>query len=434
MPLDAIQGKNFAPVKPLMDAKQTVKDTASNPSSFAAFNRAKWDQLYNEQEPAWRETIEQARIIAMMRAGKLVMKKDYNSGGYVFLKPISNQKDRSNYPIFPQICETLKAKWIKAKPTLKARYVGDGYKTEIQMNAVDLLVANYFEDIFTIEAETQEAHEAQDYGTYIWQFYYDDKLNQLRQVVPIIQNESRVMVKGYGACYDCRYEGHPDDFAKTQAPMPQCPDCGSYRTTKMVPDATADTAVVTDIEEYTQGDVTGCLRSFAASRFDPTTFAHNSTWFIHSSRVPLRFINSLLGDSLDIQPSDSAGDIGLELMDSLAVRGGNIEGLSESTLTNSYRTLDEVTTHAGNVAPPRAIRRRQIQRRGKKPVSGIKIPADVPLEEIFPEGYRVCGFEDMRLQVSITPEETNVSSGVMFYSRTPVMAKACQIRSMSPQT
>ncbi len=138
----AYHGKNFAPVAPLTDAKKTVKDGGS--SSMSAFFREIYQHIEALDEGAWREQIEMGRIISNFRAGKLIMKRDLRGDGVVFLPRIGNREDRSNYPVFPQISEDLKSKWMKAQPTMEARHFGDGYKTEIQLNTVNTVVKSYF--------------------------------------------------------------------------------------------------------------------------------------------------------------------------------------------------------------------------------------------------------------------------------------------------
>lgn len=413
MPFDGfnLTGKNFAPVKPLQDAKATAKDSKRNPSDTSAFFREIYQGLSQDNESGWQELIEQSRVISMLRSGKLTMKSDMAGTGYVFFKP-TQSKDRSNYAIFPQNSEILTSKWQKIRPTMNARTFGDGYKSEIQLNSINTLVKCYFRDIFTNDYETREAYSAQDFGIYITKFDYDDELNQMLKIVPVVQNQSKVMVEGYGACYDCQFEGHPTDFEKTGAAMPQCPQCGSYRTTKMVPDAVAEESAITDIETIAQGDITGRLLDVAASRYDPRVFPHESDWFLYSESVPIRLIHKLMGADIELDQTDS-DDIGFQVMDALAMRGGTVENLGASDLNRQFDRFTEES-------PLRSMWLKPAQYAGfklKKPEDtlGGTIPADVPFEEIFPEGLCVRGFNDMRLQIGIYAEKANIASNVYLY-------------------
>jgi predicted Zn-ribbon and HTH transcriptional regulator len=415
MPLDGLSttpGQNFAPVKPLQDAKRTATNTDRNSSSVNAFFREIYQGHIEEHEPAWRESIEQGRIISLLRSGKLAMKADTISGGFVFFKPIAESKDRFNYPLFPQNCEILTSKWMKIRPLAAARHFGDGYKTDIQLKDLNTLVKSYFRDIFTTDYEVREAYSAQDYGIFITQFDYDDELNQMQALAPIFQNQSKVLVDGYGACYDCGFEGHPNDFAKTQAPMPQCPECQSYRTTKMVPDAVADEAVLTDVEHIVQGDICGRLREFPACRYDPRVFPHESNWFIYSERHPLRMIRKMFGADVEID-QNAADEIGFEVMDALSVRGGAIDGQGASDLWATYDRFSEEGTCRSMWLKPAEYAGFRLKE-AEETLAG-KIPAGVPFEDLFPDGLCVRGYNDMKLQTGIHGTKANLASNVYLY-------------------
>lgn len=405
-------GKNFAAVAGLKDAKRTAIRPQDNPSSSDAFFREIYQGLSQEYDPSWREIIEQGRTISLLRSGKLAMKADTIGSGFVFFKPLPSSRDRSNYPLFPQNSEILTSKWGKIKPLASARHFGDGYKTDIQLKDLDTLVKSYFRDIFTNDYETREAYSAQDYGIYITQFEYDEQLNQQLQVAPIIQNQSKVLVDGYGACYGCGFEGHPDDFAKTQAAYPQCPDCGSYRTSKMVPDAVADESVVTDIDMIAQGDICGHLRDFGACRYDPRVFPHESDWFLYSEKVPLRMIRKMFGADIAIH-DDDADDYGFQVMDALSVRGGATEGNGASDLWGSYERFSEEATLRSMWLKPSQYTGFKLKK-PEQTLAGV-IPADVPWEEIFPEGICVRGYNNMQLQIGKFAEKANIASNVYLY-------------------
>ncbi len=413
MPLDSgYHGKNFAPVQPLTDAKNTVKRGGS--SSMSAFFREIYQEIKLADSDAWREQIEMGNLISNFRAGKLIMKRDLAGSGFVFLKPLpssSQTRDRSNYPLFPQNSETLKAKWSKARPSVIARCFGDGYKTEIQMNSVNRIVKSYFKDIFTPVYELNEAISCQDFGTYLTRFYYDDRLNQMRQLSPILKNESKVLMDGYAACYECAFEGAPQDFAETGAAYPQCPKCGSFKTTKMIDPQMVDEQQIVGVEEISQGDITGSLLPFPACKFDCRQLAHNSSYFLYSQYIPIRLARQMFGD-IDLDHGDT-NDYGLSVMESLAARGGHIEGLGESSIYNSPRAMGERAVMSEMWLSPDWYAGFELDS-PEKTVSGESIPAGIPLEKIFPEKLCVVGFNDMNLQVGIYGEKPNIVGGVYF--------------------
>lgn len=414
MPLDGahIQGKNFAPVEPLTKLKKTAKDSKENSSNLAAFLRQKGEHIESQFEEEWREQTDQARMIFNLLSGKLVMKNDLHGQGVVFLQPLPNaRRDRSNFPLFPQNFETLKAKWRKSSPLIRVESWGDGYRSEIAMDEVNTVVKYYFRRIFNGMYELNEANDALGFGTYITQLFYDDKLNQIRQAVPIIKNESKVVLPGYGACHDCGFEGNPTDFAKTGAAMPQCPECESYRTTKMVEDTMAEVPKVVGADEIVQGDITGRLLPFSSVRYDPHFTPHESPYFRLSEYVPLRMVRSMFGDQYEIHESES-DDYGLNVLDHLAARGGNTEGLGENVHYGNDGVLN-------NRVPMRTVWLKPEEYIGfklptpEKTISGT-IPADVPFEEIFPKGLCYTSTEDYRVISGVFAEEVHLASASYF--------------------
>lgn len=401
--------QNFAPVKPLEDAKSTLRTGGS--SSLSAIFREIKQEIQNDSEEAWREHIEMGRTISLFRAGKLIMKRDLSGAGYVFLKPLSGGRDRSNFPLFPQNSETLKAKWTKARPLVNARHFGDGYRAEIQTAEINRVIKNYFKDIFTPEYELNEALSAQDFGTYITQFFYDDQLNQIRQLSPILQNKKQVLMSGYGACYACPFEGAPEDF-QTGALVPQCPKCGSHRLTKMIPETVADQQQIVDVEEITQGDITGALRPFPACKYDLRVLPQHSSYFRYQQFIPLRLAQRMCGE-LDIETAAGGGDsLGLQVMEALANRGGHLEGNGESNLYGAASGMRERAILTSDWIKPEWYAGQTLDR-AEETVSGV-IPAGVPLEEIFPNGVCVTDFNNGLLQIGIHAEKARVVGGVYF--------------------
>lgn len=417
MPLDGLaltKGQNFAPAEPLKHAKQTLRDKNSS-SSTNSFFREICQTIEQADEPAWRQHLAQGQVISTLRAGKLILKRDLAGDGYVFLRPTPqrNLQDRSNYPIFPSISEDLKAKWERIRPVMNARSFGDGYKAEIQRNTLDRLIRCYFKDIFTKPYEMNEALSAQDFGTYITKFWYDQQLNQMRQLMPILQDESRVVHPGYGGCLTCPFEGVPEDFSKTGAPVPQCPECGGYQTTKLLDPQVVQAKQVVDVEEVVQGDIRGALLNFPACKYDLRVMVHESSYFRYEQYMPLRLARSLFGD-LNFQTEDGGGDhYGLEIMDALSNRGGNTETTGASDLYYSPTELSQRVVHREYYIKPEWYAGFRL-RQDEQTVSGMRLPAGVPFEELFPNGICLTGFNDMYLQTGFFAEAPRLAAGLYY--------------------
>lgn len=417
MPLDsgkpAYDGRNFAPAEPLRRAKDSILNGGH--SSMSSFFQEVCQEIEMQDELAWRQHLAQGQVISTLRAGKMILKRDLTGDGYVFLKPAPsrNLQDRSNYPIFPSICEDLKAKWEKAKPQVSAREYDDGYRTQIQLNTMDRVVRSYFKDIFNAQYELNEALSAQDFGTYITRFWYDKGFRPMRELLPIIENSSKVVHPGYGGCLACDFEGVAEDFRKTGTPMPQCPTCGSYNLTKMIEPQVAEASEIVDVEQIEQGDIRGGLLNFPACKYDLRVMAHESSYFRYEQFMPIRLAQSLFGD-LNFQ-TESAGvdNYGLNIMEALASRGGN----TETTGGNEYYgftpgVLSERVIYREYWLKPEWYAGFKL-RQPEKTVSG-DIPADVDFAELFPEGVCLGGFNSMNLLTGFHAEKARLASGLYY--------------------
>lgn len=434
-PLDSIniaknftRGKNFAPLDALTRAKKSANDARENSSDLAAFLRECWQEAKREHEETRREHTENGRIINNLMAGKLVMKRDTTGSGFVFLKPLaangsnisgsggsgSGGGDRSNYPLFPQNAETLKAKWAKTrKMRLAARSYGDGYRAEIQRELINATVNSYLQDIFTGAHELNEAISALSFGTYASRFYLDNQLNRMYEIAPIVQNQSKVMLDGYAACKGCGFEtSDPKDFEKTGAPYPQCPECGSFKTTKMLEPRMVDEAQVVDYEEISQGDITGGLVHIPALGWDIRHLVQDSSYQTYEQFVPLNFVREMYGN-LEIECESDTDNYALRVMDSLTARTGSIPGHGESDQFQYAAWARERAVMCEMWLKPEWYAGFKLKKPEKTP-AGV-IPADVDFSVLFPERLSAVGFNDMRFITGVYGnEKPRIVSGVYF--------------------
>lgn len=399
---------NFAPVEPLQRSKETARNPQSNASSLSAFFREIYQDLIVRDEQARSDHLETGRTIGNLIAGKLSMKRDPMGGGFVFVQPT---EDRSNYPLFPQNSITLQSKWIKAKIECAARCIGTGYKAAIQSDLYNTIAKNYFRDIFDSEYELQEILSAQMWGTYITRFGYDDRLNQIATAAPIVQDKQMQLFDGFASCKSCSYAGKPDEFKPEGEMYPACPKCGGYKLSKMLDPVLGDAAEVIGQRRITQGDLYGELLDFPACNYDIRRMAHKSGFFIYRRRMPARVVRELYG-GIELQSASGSFDLGFEIMDSLTSRGGNIEGYGASDI-GRYANLgsDEVEMIEMWLKPE--FYTGFTLDREEETLAGV-IPADTPLEKIFPDGICVVGFNDMNFQVGIYAETPAIVSGVYF--------------------
>jgi len=415
MAMDARKGHNksgqmnFAPVKPLQDLKNNP-EKAYKTSSFAQFVRELHNEISNRHVQERREIAEMGRLMANLRSGKLIMKRDPIYGSLALLKPLPHKprSDRHVYPLAQVNSSQLTSIWTLSRPKAVPRHFGNTNRAQIQHALLQKVVQHYNTELFDELFHQQQSLSMMDYGTSVIRVYYDDKLNAVKKLQPIIENKNKTVFEGYGACAQCGYEGKAKTFSKEQG-MPQCPKCKSFNIPDLVPEEMMNVAEIVGVNEISQGDIGAEQLPIPACNWDMKYLAHESSYFQYRSEVPIKLVESILG--IEVAQEDPTNDYGLWVIDAIATRGGSMKDYGRDNLYGNESDKSNVTLMDEEWYEPEWYAGVKF-REDEKTVSGETIPKDTPLEEIFPDGLCVVGFNDMGVLAGVYNEKRRIIGGV----------------------
>lgn len=403
--------KNLAPVDGLRELRKNASDRIHKSSIVSMLQEFHQEtRMRNSRER--QEIAETGRLMSNVRSGKLVMKRAPIHGNLTLVKPLPNQprSDRHAYPLAQVNSERLTSAWMQSRPKYTVRTMGNAYKSQIQSNLIESVIAYYDKCLFDDYFHAQQSLQMMDYGTSIIRVSYDDRLNSISKTVPIIQNEQKTLFEGYGFCVQCGWEGTPKDFEIKGEVQPRCPHCGSYNVSEMIPEAVTDVANIVGTKEIHQGDLRADQLDIPACNWDMRKLVQHSDFFTYRSEVPVKLVRSLLG--IDIEESGGEDDLGLSIVNAIGNRGGAAEGWGRE---NSYGNPDanplKVALMDEEWYEPSWYAGTKLEK-AEKTVCGESIPAGVPLEQIFPDGICAVGFCDMQIPIAIYNEKRTVISGV----------------------
>jgi hypothetical protein len=402
-------GGNFAPVEPLRELERD--EDSYKKSSFVQTLREWHQEVRGRHVQERREIAEMARAMSNIRSGKLVMKRDPIYGGIALLKPLPHKprSDKNVYPLAQTNSSQLTSIWTMSRPKILPRHFGNTNKAQIQHALIEQVIEHYDTEFFDEYFSQKESLSMMDWGTSIIRVFYDDRLNQIKQLLPVIENRSQTLFDGYGYCMNCPKEGTPDDFNIKGEAQPRCPDCGSYKVSDLIPAQSVQVPAVVGARTVTQGDIGIELLRVGAANWDMRKLVRDSDFFHYRSEVPVNFVRSILGCS--IEETGPEQDEFLGVLNAIGTRGGSMEGWGRE---NAYGHPEMRTRSAimdeHHFAPDwyAGIK----LSKAEKTVSGGDIPANVPLEEVFPDGISVVGFNDMTVIAHVCGEKRHVESGV----------------------
>jgi hypothetical protein len=400
---------NYAPVKPLIELKNDAK--AYEGSDIVQEVRSWHNDIKQRFLDVRREIVEVGRLMANLRSGKLIMKRDPLYGGLALLKPLP-YKPRGDRHVLPlaQINSTQLTSIISAsQPRAVPRHFGNNQKSQIQMALIEQINEHYEAEFFHEQAVQVESLSLMDYGTTAFHVFANDNLNTIRQLQPIFENREQTVFPGHGYCKDCLFDGQPEHFKGPTPEFPQCPNCGSYNTSDMIPAQKATVATVVGQKEIKQGDIGGEWFHIPGTNWDMRKMIHDSSYKAYRSEVSQNLVRSIIG--IDVEESNMDDDYGLRVMNELGSRGGSVEGLGRDELLgkptwkSGSAVMDEEwytpEWYAGKVT-----------KKDEQTVSGETIPKDTPWERIWPDGICVVGFNDMQIVTSIHNEKPRITGNV----------------------
>ena len=408
---DAPRGAiNLAPREPLVelqDRKDSWKD-----STFHQILLEIHQDVKDRNREERRELAEIGRLNSNVCSGKLVMKRDPLSKSLALVRPLPfrPRNDLHVYPLAQINASQLTAIWTLARPRVVPRHFGNNNRAQIQHALIGKVIDHYLSGVYSDEQFCQQQSKSMmDYGTSVLRSYYDDKLNELKRLVPIIENRDHTVFEGYGFCRQCMMDGPPSTFESKSGGMGQCPECGSYDLSEMAEPQTVSAETVVGAREISQGDIGIEQLPVPNVNWDQRKFIHESSFVEYRSEVPARLIESILG--VNIVQSSPDSDEFMQVVNSLGNRGGSLEGYGREDLygNNEWRsgvTLMDEFWYAPEYYIGRRLPKDEIT------VSGEMIPGNVPLEQVFPNGIGGCAFNDMRVIAFAGDEKNRYKSGV----------------------
>lgn len=401
---------NFAPVEPLVRRGDGDKKPWES-SSLAEIARELHNEITNRNLGTRREIAEMGRLNANVRSGKLIMKRDPVLGTLALLPPLSGKPrgDRHVYPLAQINSSQLTSIWTLSRPKVLPRNFGNNSKAQIQQSLIEKAIDHYDVQIFTELFHQQESLSMMDYGTGAIRPFYDDKLNAMCRLQPVLANVEKIVFPGFGMCRECLYDDTPDKFANEHGGMGQCPECGSYNLSDMLQPQTAMAQEVVGAREMTQGDISAELLPIPALNWDQRKMIHESPYVQYRSEVPRRLVQSILG--IDVAESNPDTDDGLRVLNQIGTRGGSIEGLGQDNLWGETSFGSGTSIMDEEWFAPEYYAGRTLDR-DEMTVSGQLVPKDTPLEKVFTDGWCQVGFGDMHTLTWLGNERCRIKSTV----------------------
>lgn len=413
----------MAPREPLRQLKD--KETkAYEVSDLASLVRELYLDIAGRNAQERREHAEGGRLMANLRSGKLLMKRDPVFGTTALIKglPRRTQNDQHVYPLAQVNSTQLTASWTLARPKTVPRHFGTSNKAQIQHAMITKLIEHYDAEWMDELFHQRESLSAMDYGTIAIRVDYDDKLHQMTRLMPVLQDTDKTVFDGYGNCLECGYEGVPDQFGAADS-QPQCPECGDYNVGDLVPAQHVTSPEVVGAREVSQGDVRIDLIPIPALNWDMRKLIQESSWCHQRTVVSQRLINSMLG--VRVADHDGSDDYAMQVWNQVGTRGGSTAGNGRENLHGNYdpmnnlATMDEVwfkpEHYAGSTIP-----------KDEKTVSGMTVPKNTPLEQVFPKGICITGFNEMTIIAGIFPEKCRITSSVYHIQSASGVGKGTQ--------
>ena len=399
---------NLAPVAPLQHL-----DEQSNyeRSSLAQIIREFHNDITNRYLAPRREIAEIGRLNANVRSGKLVMKRDPMIGTLTLLPPLPGKSriDRHVYPLAQVNSSQLTSIWTLSRPRMLPRHFGTNVRAQIQHALIEGLLEHYGSANFNEFFHQNQSLHMMDWGTSAIRSFYDDRLNTMYRLQPIIQNVDKTVFEGFGFCRECLHDNTPDKFAGKGGGMEQCPECGSYNLSDMQQPQMATVPQIVGAREVAQGDIACELIPIPALNWDQRVLVQDSSYVQLRSEAPKRLITSTLGVEVAEQSPES--DEFLRILNMMGTRGGTVEGLGRENLEGNTNFSSGTVLMDEEWYKPEWYAGMKLDR-DEQTVSGEIIPKDVPLEKIFPDALCVAGFNDMQVLTFVGNEKCRIKSGV----------------------
>lgn len=416
---------NLAPRNELRELRETFEHKSRwESSSLAEVVRELYMDVAGRNAQERREHAHAAHLMSSLRSGKQMMKRDPVYGNLALIKPLPRrtQNDAHVYPLAQVNSTQLTSVWTLARPKTVPRHFGNTNKAQIQHAMITKIIEHYDQEWMDELFHQRESLMAMDFGTMAIRVEYDDKLNRLTQLMPVLANKAETVFPGYGNCKVCGYEGTPDEFGAIDS-HPQCPHCGNYDVGDLVPAQEVEVPTIVGADVVSQGDIRIDLIPIPSLNWDMRKLVQESSWVHQRTVTSRRLIESIMG--VHIAEHDGDDDYAMSLWNQIGTRGGSLPGFGRENLSGNYDPIPGQTVmdemwfkpehYAGTTIP-----------KAEKTVGGITIPAKTPFEQIFPKGMCVVGFNEMRVIAGIYHEPCRITSSVYHIQSNSGIGKGTQ--------
>ena len=315
-------GVNLAPLKPLLDLRDTGKLT---PHKFNDAVKERFNHFLELQKRAWQDIHQGFGLIDLMISGKQRLQRN-PYGGWIS-KRIEGETSESQGPInlmrFYE--ENIISKYVSSHPDVEV-LPGNNYQQTID-NAknANYAIDHYEEKLFDEFYDQKDGRLLLRGGTIISRFRWDNKIRGIVALKEIFGDKEVQIGDGHAKCYDCNQSGVADQFGwsgEQEWPDYKCPQCGSNAVDVVSP-AKQSIKTVVGQEQTNIGDIAVDQWALPSCKWDLSVMAEESSWFIHRQRTTLSAIHSLVGEMR--VPGDT-NDNGLSILESLATVGMPIAG------------------------------------------------------------------------------------------------------------
>jgi hypothetical protein len=449
--LPIYDGENYAPVKPLLELKDTEKP---NESALTQQIRQRFEELDKRDAPTFENIAEMAYIISSFMQGRQQWQKNYFSGAGGRWELVAGgarsdpNKIRSVNKMQFQVSQMLED-LISSNPDYEPEDMFKSYKHEKEVRA-SKAVWNYYEKKFyTPWFNSEQALSLITAGTALEELVYDASAQSVKAFKEIWGEQQMVIDPGHGECLSCSLKGSPQDFhqwdnvgqgqeyaeitqaAKAGDPeaqamyaqmplasMAQCPSCGSFDVDLLFEEIETVPTVI-GLEQYQLGEFRLNNLPIQAVRYDVGKRPEESSYFIDKQFFSLRKVKQLFGDvKIDTGTfTDTALDY-LHRMPRIAAGVGGSRGEfglvskpKESTMlvrmSLSAEEMSDIEIPRGNSEE-------------RQTISGGELPPGQMLADLCPDGGTIVGFGRMEHIYGIYKRHHSKSISSMFYFSKPL--------------
>lgn len=394
MPLDGGQKKNkmsginFAPAEPLRLLKTNGKSYEE--STFAQIARELYLSVKNEQIEMRRQIAEIGRLMSNLRSGKMRMMRDPVHGTYALIKPLptrTNAQKFYNVPLAQINSSQLTSIWSLSRPKATVRHFGNTTRAQIQHALMEQVIDHYDHEIFDEWFNQQESLSMMDYGCAIIRPFYDQNKSSVFHLEPIIENSIDTLFDGKDYCRKCKQETELQFVGE----MPFCAECGSFDVLSS-PAQQVEKSTIIGANQIIQGDLGAELLDVPACNWDMRGLVQDSPYFEYRSEVSLRAVESVLG--IEISADEAGADYFLNIINAIGIRGGSVEGYGRDEFFTDHSQMNGTALMSEAHFKPEMYAGMRLEK-SERTISGETIPAKTPLEQVFPDGLQLIGFNEM---------------------------------------